>query len=705
MTILALGRNVWRVEDANRFAVLIDGAAFFDAVRQAALKAKRSILIMGWDLDSATRLVGESGQPQDGYPAEFAAFISALVRERPGLNVKILLWDYSLFYISERERFPLLELQWRTPPGIQFSLDDHVPPGSSQHQKVVVVDDCLAFSGGLDITGHRWDTPSHRLVNPWRVDTAGNPYRPFHDVQAMVDGPAARALAQIVKERWRDVTGQQLPDLESHGEAWPDTISADFTDVQVGIARTRPALDRTAEVREVETLFLDAISAAERSIYIENQFFTSNLVAERLARELRERPDLEALLIAPQHYDSWIEAKTMRNGRIRFMRILAEAGVGDRVRLLYPDVRAGGDSTDTMIHSKVMIIDDRLIRIGSANVNNRSMGTDTECDLVIEADGVLQRKEIAAVRSRLLADHCGTTAAEVADRLASGMSMLQVAQSLTGNGHSLRPIDDGSPDPEEMTRLVEQVADPERPIGADAFAALELRGRAAKAPLRTLTTFTIALVAVLVLTAAWSLTPLSELLDSRQIQIALTKIAASPWAPVYVMLAFLGGGLIAFPLTLTIAGTAAAFGPVLGFTYAALGSIASSVLLYAMGAWLGRKTLQSVLGPRLTRIREAICRRGILAIAAVRLVPVAPFTIVNMVAGACGIRFGDYIVGTALGLLPGLATMSLVGHQIFRVFAQPSTRDFLILTGALMLWLTVVLAAQLIALRARKARS
>ena len=70
----------------------------------------------------------------------------------------------------------------------------------------VVVDECLAFSGGLDITGHRWDTPSHQLANRFRVDTAGNPYRPFHDVQAMVDGPAARALAQIVKERWRAAT-------------------------------------------------------------------------------------------------------------------------------------------------------------------------------------------------------------------------------------------------------------------------------------------------------------------------------------------------------------------------------------------------------------------------------------------------------------------------------------------------------------------
>jgi uncharacterized membrane protein YdjX (TVP38/TMEM64 family) len=152
-----------------------------------------------------------------------------------------------------------------------------------------------------------------------------------------------------------------------------------------------------------------------------------------------------------------------------------------------------------------------------------------------------------------------------------------------------------------------------------------------------------------------------------------------------------------------IAGTAAAFGPFLGFTYAAAGALASSVLTYAIGAWLGRRPLQSALGPRLSRIRQAICRSGILAIAAIRLVPVAPFTIVNMVAGACGIRLPDYIVGTALGLLPGLLTLSLVGHQIFRVVAQPTPADFVMLAAALALWLAVVLAAQILALRTRSA--
>ena len=479
MTIFVPHTNVWRVERAGRFSVLIDGAAYFGAVRQAVIKAQRSIMIQGWDLDSRTRLVGESGKPDDPYPADLAAFLSALVDERPALNVYLLLWDYSLLYATEREAFPLISLQWKTPARVHFSLDNQVPLGASQHQKIVVVDDCVAFSGGLDLTSRRWDTPKHDIHNRWRVDPAGKPYRPFHDVQAIVDGNAARALAEIVRERWRCVTAEDLPRAETTDDPWPANVRPNFSNVAIGIARTQPAMEENArQSREVEKLFLDSIDIAERSLYIENQYFTSSLVADRIAQRMQTRTELKTLLIGPKNHEAWVESRTMRNGRIRFMRTFAEAGVADRVRLVYPHVEKGNMSTDTMIHSKVMIIDDQFLRIGSANLNNRSMGTDTECDLAIDASSSEERAQILDVRHRLLADHCGTTPEEVARFFASGKGLLEAAQTLSGGGHSLRAVDDGQPDPEEMARYVEGIADPERPIAAQAFAAMELGGQA-----------------------------------------------------------------------------------------------------------------------------------------------------------------------------------------------------------------------------------
>ncbi len=162
-----------------------------------------------------------------------------------------------------------------------------MPFGSSQHQKLVIVDDAVAFSGGLDVTIRRWDTPEHAVEHAQRIDPAGKPYRPFHDVQAVVDGPAARALGGIARARWMCATGERIQAAQSADVPWPDSVTPDFTERDVGIARTQPRYDGQEEVREVERLFLDSIDAAESAIYIENQFLTNTKVAERLAARLK----------------------------------------------------------------------------------------------------------------------------------------------------------------------------------------------------------------------------------------------------------------------------------------------------------------------------------------------------------------------------------------------------------------------------------
>jgi phosphatidylserine/phosphatidylglycerophosphate/cardiolipin synthase-like enzyme len=196
------GRNIWRVARAERAAVLIDGANYFAAIRSAMINARQSILIAGWDIHSQTRLVGPSGMADDGYPETFAEFLVALVHKRPELDIRLLLWDFSMLYAAERDLFPTMTLRWNTPHNIRFCLDDCVPIGSSQHQKLVVIDDAVGFSGGLDITARRWDTNAHRANDPLRFDPAGVPYEPFHDVQMLVDGEAARALGDLLRARW-----------------------------------------------------------------------------------------------------------------------------------------------------------------------------------------------------------------------------------------------------------------------------------------------------------------------------------------------------------------------------------------------------------------------------------------------------------------------------------------------------------------------
>jgi phospholipase D1/2 len=699
-SILRQHRNVWRIERAARAAVLVDGAALFRAVRESLIKAKRSILIVGWDIDSRTRLVGESGEVNDGHPVALAEFLSALVERRPELTIRLLLWDYSMLYSLERELLPQLALNWSTPDQVQLCLDNEAPLGCSQHQKIIVADDAVAFSGGLDLTVRRWDTPEHSFDNPHRVDPAGKPYPPFHDVQAVVDGAAAAALAELARARWCAASKANVSPTKADGDCWPASVAPDFTNVAIGISRTQPCEGKRG-IREVEQLFLDSIDAADRTIYIENQFLTSEPIARRLAQRMRRKRKLETVIVAPNRPEAWFEAHTMRNGRIRFRRILEQAGVGDRWRLVCPEVRNGDQTTHTMIHSKVMVVDDRLLRVGSANMNHRSMGADTECDLVIEANSKTEADAIVRIRNQLLGEHCGSTAADVEELLDNTGSLVAVADILCRNGHCLRPIDDGEPDAGDMAAYIEAVADPRRPMNLSSLVTA-MRGKLAA--LSSLVTIVIAIGMLLMLVAAWRYSPLSEYATPEVVRSSLKDFSTSFWGPLLVLAFFLGGGLIAFPVTVLIAATAATFGPWLGFLYAAIGAMASALVTYGIGALLGREVLRQWLGPRLTQIRQRIVRQGVLAVAAIRVVPVAPFTLVNLVAGASGIRLFDYTAGTLLGLLPGLIALAILGHQFMRIIAAPTVFEVALLAACIAVWLALSAAVQIAITRLGAAR-
>lgn len=711
--------------------MLIDGAAFFAAVRQAFLQAQHTIFIVGWDIDSRTELVGEQ-PPSDGFPTSFAAFLTELVARRPELQVHLLLWDYSLVYAHEREPLPRLSLNWQMPPQVTLCLDSTVPFGSSQHQKLVVVDDALAFSGGLDLTIRRWDTSRHEPDNPRRVDPAGEPYRPFHDVQMMVDGDAARALALLARARWCHANGAEAQ-VRPQGTPWPECVEPDFTDVEIAIARTQPRYHREQEVREAEALFVESIARAERTIYIENQFMTSGVVASALARRLRERPELEVVMVAPRSHDSFVERRTMRNGRIRFWRTVKAAG-GDRVRLLFPSIEKHGQSTYTMIHSKIMVVDDWFLRVGSANLNNRSMGADTECDLAIEAATEQQRATITRLRNRLLGEHCGVSADEVATVLAQQASLVRVADQLCGNGHCLTPIDDGQPDRTILARLAERVADPARPLRLGRLAgrllprllfhgsrtigrrlakreerraarkresdgerraacgdgSSEQEGILGRAGL--VVAGSLALIALL--TLAWQFTGLKELAQPAQIREMLEGARGEPWALGLVVGLFLLGGAVAFPVTILILATAAVFGPWWGMLYSTAGVAASAGLMFAVGAQFGQGVPKLLLGKRWDRLRDRLQRRGLLAMVALRVVPVAPFSLVNLAAGAGSIRFVDFGLGTLIGMGPGIAAIALMGDRIARVLADPSAAQIAVLVLCVAGWIGLSFGAQ-----------
>jgi uncharacterized membrane protein YdjX (TVP38/TMEM64 family) len=160
--------------------------------------------------------------------------------------------------------------------------------------------------------------------------------------------------------------------------------------------------------------------------------------------------------------------------------------------------------------------------------------------------------------------------------------------------------------------------------------------------------------------------------------------------------AFALGGLVAFPVIVLIAATAAALGPWIGGLSATAGVLLSSLLLFMIGRFLGHKRLQSLLGRRALRVQRHIIGQGMVAVAMIRMVPIAPFSLVNLLAGASQLRLRDFLIGTILGMAPGIITMAALGSQIADFAKNASWSNALLLGLTIVLWIAVCLAVQFV---------
>lgn len=669
------GQNCWCIARAERLAFLVDGQTYFSALAATLERAQRFIFIASWQLDSRFRL-----DPEKPDSPSVGDFLHDLVRRNRRLRIYVLVWDFAMVYAADREIIPLYSHPWRTHRRIHFRLDSTHPMGASHHQKIVVVDDAVAFSGGLDIAEHRWDTPEHLPEDPRRVDSLGRLYPPYHDVQCMVDGDAAAALGALVRERWRRATGKRLRIARPRGgDPWPPQLTPDAQAVSVAIARTEPAYEDRQEIREVESLYLDSIRAAHRVIYLENQYLTSKAIGDALAARLREKDGPEIIMVLPQETAEWLEQVSMAVLRSRLLKQLRAADHFGRLHIYYPVLE--DEKIQVRVHSKVFFVDERLVRIGSSNLNNRSMGLDTECDLAVEARDPSSENYVAGLRNRLVAEHLAVSPVNVAREYSAEGSLSRVIEKLRGGKRTLGVLD-GSVS-ERLDQMVPEAAviDPERPLKPDELVELVLppgaRRRAAPGLVRLAAT----LFCLAGLALVWHLTSLRDLLDPRTVSSWVDWLADSPFALLWVIGAFISGSLVLAPVTVLIIATGAAFGPWLGFFYALCGAVFSAAFAYALGALAGRDVVRRLAGPRVARVQRQISRHGFVSMLFARIVPLAPFVIVNMVAGAIQIRFRDFLLGTAVGMSPGIFIIMVLEAQLEQALQDPAIGSIALLVG------------------------
>jgi phospholipase D1/2 len=678
--ILKEGHNCWRVRQAQRVAFLVDGAAYFEALVEAVNQAKRSIYISGWDIDSRINLLhSENGETAS---VQLGQLLDATVAASRGIQAYILCWDFSMIYALEREWVPMFRFGWKTHRRVHFHLDDQHPTGAAHHQKFVVIDDSVAFCGGIDLTKNRWDTPEHLKNDPRRIDPEGNPYGPFHDIQMVIHGDAAITLADHFRERWLWAAGQSLePVKDVHSIPWPQSVKPDLTDGQIAIARTLPSYKAREEVREIEALYRDAIRAAKKHIYMENQYLTSATIADALSESLEKKQGPEIVIVLPKKSSGWLEQSTMDALRARVLKRLLAEDRNQRLQVLYP---ALADGSHVYVHAKVLFMDDQLVTVGSANLTNRSMGLDSESNLAVEARNDLHaEKAIAVFRNRLLAEHLGASPDAVTRMLDKKKSLIETIKSLGRSGRTLRKLNVEQELPINGATLIPDTSllDPERPVKLDLWLDQFVRKEPSKRIKQRSAGILIFVLVLLCLAAAWRWTPLAEWINPDRLADLARSLKGNPLSPLVIVGSYIVGGLSMIPVTLLVGVTAAVFAPFQAALYAMIGCLSSSLVTYGIGARLAKTAVRQIAGRRLNRLSKRLARQGLVTVALVRNLPIAPFTIVNMVAGASRIKFMDFLLGTALGMAPGIFAITVFTNRLLQAIREPGWSNIAIATG------------------------
>jgi uncharacterized membrane protein YdjX (TVP38/TMEM64 family) len=396
-------------------------------------------------------------------------------------------------------------------------------------------------------------------------------------------------------------------------------------------------------------------------------------------------------MVLPYSCLGWLEETAMGVGRTRLLRRLREVDAHGRLAVYYPQLPDQPPEA-LSVHSKVMVVDDRMVRVGSSNLSNRSMSLDTECDLAIEAEGRKDvREAIVSFRNELIAEHSGRSPKEVAEALSSHRSAIEAIESLRRPGRALMAhTNEVSPTLESVTPEY-SIIDPPRSTAPESLAAL-LRHEEEEAALtpqdrrRIAWQWRPALSALLlaVLAALWAQSPVARYYDLGTTLDIIQRWGDRPSAILFVIGVYLLAGLTLFPITLLNFAAGVLFGPFWGFVNGFAGSIASACFLYALGESLGRVRVRRLAGPWLNQISCHMGGRGFFTVLLLRLAPMAPFSTVNLVIGASRIGWRSFLAASLIGLAPGVLALAVFGDQFENLLRRPSLLN---------IWLLLVAAA------------
>jgi uncharacterized membrane protein YdjX (TVP38/TMEM64 family) len=444
-----------------------------------------------------------------------------------------------------------------------------------------------------------------------------------------------------------------------------------------------PGSGTQPSVRECESLFLDSIAAARQSIYIESQYFTNEALAHALASRLREPGGPEVVVVTPRECHGWIEQNTMCAFRDGVCRALRDADRYRRLRLVYPAASRARDVA-TFVHSKVMMVDDVLVRIGSANYSRRSMGVDTECDLAVDAGNDRQAQAgVRHIRDRLLAEHLGISVDELGRELKRAGSVRGLIDARDSLDRTLVRVDLPAECP-PASEALRAAADPDKPIWFESSLGQLVPPVDATNGLRP---FPIPLIPTIVLASAVASTS-SALIRRREFQafqdalVAAANLPSAVWVGASMVLV---ASLALIPLELAAVAAGVFFGAVRGGLAALLGSIVAAAIGYLAGRLIGPAGLARWISLRSYRSARQLGARGAIGVAVLRLASVASAASVHLICGAGRVPFWAYMAGTVIAITPAIAALSGLGALVRHTMLHPSAWNAFLALGTCLL--------------------
>lgn len=699
ISLLRENENCWRVETAHHASMLIDAENYYRALYEGICRAKHSIFIFGWNVDGRIALVRGEDVPEDECPVTLHELIVHKAKENPKLQIYINQWSYPILLTLDREFMPAARWRIENCPNIHYRFDNVVPLQASHHQKIVIIDDEIAFSGGQDVGTLRWDNRRHHPEDPLRKDGVveedeNKPYIPNHDVQIVVSGPAAQALAELARRRWFLATDYEAVAVRPYTckgkpKAWPSKNPPQFEDVRVAISLTFPQIGETPPTRQVEQLFFDQIASAEHFIYIENQYLASRDIARAINRALKQNKNLRVLIFSSRDPVGLAEEVAMWSLRLKFKH-LVKRGVRDRVEMVFSVSKSENKAVSVHVHSKVMVIDDKYLRVGSANINDRSMFLDSECDITLVGKNAETRAKIAELRNDLIEEHSGRKKSDIQKLIDQNAPIAEFLKEVPGSDKFLRRIHDSLSPFAQFLTWVTLAKARHRPILDIVMHFFSSHNDKAGFPHKR-ASMAFLIVMVLAMFLYFNRQIPEDFIRSEHLDGIYNALKNSPNAAWLIIGIFVLVGLVCFPVTVLIAGTAAMLGPLTGLAVAMAGVAASAALSYIIGKVLGKRLFQNYTNTAFLRVRDRIAGAGVLGIAALRLIPIGPFTLVNMILGAMPVTFATFLAGTILGILPGAAAMAILGDSLASIWRNPDPQNLIYMGIALLVWLAVLI--------------